>query len=144
MTDKEKVCIEQKRGNNCVEASWGITNVQVDDEMDKISDFIANQNISEKYATLLVFEELYVNVAKYAYPNSQGAIFVKIVISDKGVEMLFVDAGVPFDPTQYKPSKEKEEDKCGVGGHGIELVIDYSKTISYKRDMGLNILNILV
>lgn len=130
--------------SNYKEATWGITNVHVGDEMDVISDFITDGDISGKYSALLVFEELYVNVAKYAYPNDVGALLVKIVSSDKGVEMLFVDAGIPFDPTQYKPSKEQLEDKCSIGGHGIELVIDCSQEISYKREMGLNILHVLV
>lgn len=142
MTNNENTYIDQL--SSYKEASWGITNVQVGDEMDEISDFITDGDISGKYSALLVFEELYVNVAKYAYPDKKGALFVRVISSEKGIEMLFIDAGIPFDPTHYKPSKEQEEDKCSVGGHGIELVIDCSQKISYKRDMGLNILYVLV
>lgn len=141
MTNKENAHMDDLQ---CIrEASWGISNVQVGDEMDEISDFITNGDISDKYAALLVFEELYVNVAKYAYPDGEGALFVKVRIMDGAVEMVFVDAGIPFDPTTYEPSKE-QEDQCSVGGHGIELVVDYSQEFSYSREHGLNILKVLV
>lgn len=123
-------------------ASWGINEIKIGDEMDEISEFITDGDISGRYAAALVFEELFVNVSNYAYPDKSGPLLVSVSVTEEGTEMVFVDSGVPFDPTKYVPKKSENDDK--IGGHGIELIIDYSKQIEYKRVFGMNMLRLVV
>lgn len=123
------------------QSKWAFPCARIGEEMDEISDFIANGDIEGRYTALLVFEEEYVNISKHAYPNGEsGPLFVTVASSKKGTEMVFVDAGIPFDPTLYVV--EKNEDN--IGGHGIELIKEYSRSVKYKRLYGLNILRIVV
>lgn len=139
MTDLQKVLKQMEKEKR--QSKWAFPHAHVGDEMDEISDFIADGDIEGRYTALLVFEEEYVNISKYAYPDGEvGPLFVTVASSKKGTEMVFVDAGVPFDPTKHIVEKNKDN----VGGHGIEIIMEYSKSVKYKRIYGLNVLRIVV
>lgn len=137
MTEIEKALKENYK------SAWGIAHAEIGDEMDEISEFIANGDIEGRYTALLVFEEEYVNIAKYAYPDKKegGPVFIKVSSLDNGTEMVFIDAGIPFDPTDPELLKVDMEK---IGGHGIEIIIKYSKEVEYERRSDMNFLRLLV
>ena len=139
MTNLKEVLKQME--NEKRQSRWAFPYAHIGDEMDEISDFIANGDIEGRYTALLVFEEEYVNISKHAYPNGEsGPLFVTVSSSKKGTEMVFVDAGTPFDPTVHVVDKNENN----IGGHGIEIIMEYSKSVKYKRLYGLNILRIVV
>lgn len=122
-------------------AKWGMEYAKIGDKMDEISEFIANGDVEGKYSAMLVFEEEFVNVSKYAYPDAEGPIFVTVTAKADGTEMIFVDGGIPFNPAEHL---DNETDMDRVGGHGIEIIMKYSKEVEYHRLYDMNILRLLV
>ncbi len=132
-----KEVLNQTRGKK-----WGISNIEIGDEMDEISGYIADGDIEGKYSAILVFEEEFVNIAKYAYTDEQSRpVMVSVAVTENGTELIFIDFGIPFNPIGHAKDK-LDMDK--VGGHGIEIIMGYSKEVEYKREMGANMLRILV
>ena len=120
---------------------WAFPCAHIGKEMDEISDFITNGDIEGRYSALLVFEEAYVNVLKYAYPGKEEKpILVTVRVTKSNIEMVIVDAGIPFDPTKYVFKKNVDD----IGEHGVEIIVKYSKKVKYKRVCNLNILQVIV
>jgi len=64
----------------------------------------------------IALEELFVNVARYAYPDSKGTVKIGIDISDGVIALRFIDSGIPFNPVA-KPDpditeKIREIERC--------------------------------
>lgn len=94
----------------------------------------------------LIVEEIFVNIAKYAY-NPPGSGDVEITCSvekDKmKVTLTFVDTGAEFDPLEKAdPDIKLPLDDRNIGGLGIFLVKNNVDGISYRREDGKNILTI--
>ena len=139
MTNLKEVLKEME--NEKRSSKWAFPCARIGDDMDEISDFIADGDIEGRYTALLVFEEEFVNISKHAYPDgNSGPLFVTVEASKKGTEIVFVDAGIAFDPTEYVVQQNEDN----IGGHGIELIMEYSKSVKYKRLYGLNILRIVI
>ncbi len=90
-------------------------------------------------------EEIFVNIANYAYtPNIGGAdISVDIVGEKKTIIITFKDSGVPYNPL-LKPDPDvtlSVEDRQ-VGGLGIFMVKKSMDDMSYEYKDGKNILTI--
>ena len=79
-------------------------------------------------------EEIFVNIAHYAYDGRTGKATIGIDFKDGGVEIYFIDSGIPFDPLQVKDPdiKAKVEDRP-VGGLGIFMVKKSMDECSYER-----------
>lgn len=89
----------------------------------------------------LVLEELFVNVARYAYPGGAGRVRVRVVAdgSARRVELTLEDEGVPFDPLgRPEPDRPSSALEARVGGLGIPLVRGLSESVSYERADGRN------
>ena len=63
---------------------------------------------------------------------------------DGVVAMTFIDRGVPFDPTTEIAQPDitaKAEDRA-IGGLGMFMVKKMSKSVSYSREDGCNVLKV--
>lgn len=87
-------------------------------------------------AICVAIEELFVNIAHYAYPGGAGSAELAVGIDKVSRIAAFVisDAGVPFNPLEKqdpditKPAEERE-----IGGLGIFIVKKTMDTVSYAR-----------
>ena len=93
----------------------------------------------------LVIEEIFVNVASYAYASGIGEVEI-IKDFDKeprAVEIVFTDSGVPYNPLEKEdPDITLAAEDREVGGLGIFLVKKNVDAIDYKYEDGKNILRI--
>lgn len=92
----------------------------------------------------LALEEAVVNVMNYAYPGQQDMSFT-VSADDEGGEMRFIidDEGIAFDPTKAEdPDLELPVEERPIGGLGIMLVKQLSKSVAYERKNEHNILTI--
>ncbi|MCR4950117.1 MAG: SpoIIE family protein phosphatase [Solobacterium sp.] len=93
--------------------------------------------------TDVVIDEIFSNIAKYAYGDKAGKASVTVREEEDGFQLIFEDHGVPFDPTQQKepdltlPAEERE-----IGGLGITMVRKMMDGLSYEYLDGKNILTV--
>lgn len=92
----------------------------------------------------LAVEEIFVNIASYAYAPQTGPVVVRGKVMDTpsaSIELIFMDEGRPFDPLAREdpPTDVALKDRA-IGGLGIFLVKKIMDEVSYRREAGKNIL----
>lgn len=93
--------------------------------------------------TELAVEEIFVNIAHYAYAPGQGKAMVRAVADEKNRELLLVfsDAGKPYDPTKKTdPDLSLSADERTPGGLGIFLTKKLMDSVEYEYKDGRNVL----
>ena len=91
----------------------------------------------------IVIDEVFSNIAKYAYKPDTGMVTVRLETGkEPGVAMLvFSDTGKPYDPLKVKePDITLSADKRPVGGLGIFLVKKIMDEVRYEHVDGKNVL----
>ena len=110
------------------------------EEFSKMKETIMHVITNEDKAknAVLACEEIYVNIMDYS-----GADSVNLAWEERDDKLIvrFMDNGKPFDPLKNDGPKHEFED-LDKGGMGINLVKRYTQNISYRRDMGQNILSL--
>ena len=87
-------------------------------------------------------EEIFVNIAHYAYNPVTGGAAIRIVVGDE-ILIEFEDTGTPYnllkkeDPDITLNAQERE-----IGGLGIYMVKNMMDAVEYKHEDGKNILTI--
>lgn len=109
--------------------------VEIGTEMENCIDFIMEGDWTEaKQEMAIAFEEAFVNVCNYAYPNKDGSVEVSIEKDEEKILVSIWDLGIPYNPVTV-PLKDIVEDQ--IGGHGIRLMREYCE-MSYERVDGKN------
>ena len=93
----------------------------------------------------LVIEEIFVNVASYAYKNNVGKITVCRSFDEepRAINLTFIDSGTPYNPLEHEdPDTSLGAEEREVGGLGIFLVKKNVDEIFYKYEDGQNILTV--
>lgn len=92
----------------------------------------------------LVIEEIFVNIANYAYNPEVGKATFCIEFEEKpsAILMTFIDNGKPYNPLEKTdPDTTLDIDERDIGGLGIFLVKKNVDEIDYKYEGGKNILS---
>lgn len=87
-------------------------------------------------------EEMFVNVAHYAYTKGDGDGNVTMRLEDQdGVfSITLIDSGYAFDPlAKPDPDITLGAEERGIGGLGIFMVKKTMDSVAYERRDGLNI-----
>ena len=90
-------------------------------------------------------EEIYVNIAHYAYAPETGTVTLRLELQEEppAVTLTFLDSGIPFnpldrtDPDVSLPAEERE-----IGGLGIFMTKKIMNEVTYERRDGKNVLRI--
>ena len=86
-------------------------------------------------------EEIFVNIAHYAYQGKTGTAEIRLSEADGIVELTFLDSGMPYDPLKKEdPDVTLSAEKRQIGGLGIFLVKKSMDSVSYRFENGQNIL----
>jgi len=90
-------------------------------------------------------EEIYVNVASYAYGEKIGPVTLRVVeVAPRTVSITFEDKGVPYDPlAKPDPDVTLSADERGIGGLGIFMVKKSMDDMIYEYRDGMNILTLI-
>ena len=96
--------------------------------------------------TELAVEEIFINIASYAYCPDEGPVTIQVTVEDDPIRVIltFIDKGKPFDPLAKKdvdvtlPPEERE-----IGGLGIFLVKKTMDSVEYEYKNGQNILTVV-
>ena len=93
----------------------------------------------------IAIDELFGNIAQYAYNPETGPATVRVEVSDAplSVTITFMDHGVPYDPLQKEdPDITLSAEERGSGGLGIFMGKKTMDEITYEYKDGQNILRI--
>lgn len=93
----------------------------------------------------LAVEEIYVNIANYAYSPAVGRAKVRVEVDDDPlkVSITFIDHGTPYDPlAKEDPDVTLSAQERQIGGLGIFLTKQTMDDVEYEYKDGQNILTI--
>lgn len=93
----------------------------------------------------IAVEEIFVNIAHYAYSNETGKATVRIEIlpDPPSVDITFIDKGVPYDPlAKPDPDVTLSAEERKIGGLGIFMVKKSMDDVKYQYLDGHNILKL--
>jgi sigma-B regulation protein RsbU (phosphoserine phosphatase) len=116
--------------------------------LEKVMAFMAERlricNFSEEFLSVvkIAVEEIYMNIANYAYKPGTGEAVINVSIAQK-ITIRFEDTGRPYNPlTQAEPDLDKSPIEREIGGLGIYLVRKLMDSVEYSRADDKNILTI--
>ncbi|BDZ69590.1 ATP-binding protein [Methanobacterium petrolearium] len=121
------------------------------ENLPNVLNFINNQlnglNISGKtlFQLELAIEEIYVNIARYAYVGEEGAVTITSCIEEDPLQIIveFTDSGVPFNPLENEdPDFSQKTEEKEIGGLGIHLIKKNVDSLGYKFHDNKNVLTI--
>lgn len=92
----------------------------------------------------LAVEEIFVNVANYAYAPQTGDVTVTFAVEEPMTAVItFEDSGVPYDPLKKEdPDVTLDARERQIGGLGIFMVKKNVDDLSYEYRDGKNVLKI--
>lgn len=93
----------------------------------------------------IAVEEIYVNIAHYAYQTETGIVTICVRVGGDPVQVTitFIDRGIPYDPlAREDPDTTLSAEKRKIGGLGIFMVKKSMDDMKYEYSQGQNILTI--
>ena len=121
------------------------------DNLQKVMSFIeeelnaADCSARAKMQLDVAVEEIFVNIASYAYGQETGMATIRIKIMDdtNTAVITFIDSGIPFNPLDKEdPDVTLKAEERNIGGLGIYMTKKSMDDLSYEYKDGQNILTI--
>lgn len=94
----------------------------------------------------IAIDELFSNIARYAYAPNVGEATVRVETSDEPLAVIitFIDKGIPYNPLEKEdPDTTLSADDRQIGGLGIYMVKKSMDDIRYEYKTGQNIVSIV-
>ena len=121
------------------------------ENVDTVIEFVDEQleeygcGMKEQMAIDVAIDELFANIAHYAYNPETGYATVQVdVLKDPlSVEVTFIDHGKQYDPlAKEDPDTKLSIEDRPIGGLGILIVKKSMDSVNYEYKDGKNILTI--
>ena len=91
----------------------------------------------------IAVEEIFVNIANYAYPDGDGGVTVSLSAESGKFTARFLDGGTRYDPlAKPDPDTSLSANEREIGGLGILMVKKLMDRVEYEYRDGQNILTI--
>ena len=116
------------------------------ENMDTVMDFV-NKHIEEYPSKIknqigIAVDEIFSNIASYAYNPETGVAAVRIEAGEN-ITIEFEDSGAPYNPlTAPAPDISLPAQKREIGGLGIFMVKNIMDSVEYRREGNKNILTV--
>ena len=94
-------------------------------------------------AICVAVEEIFVNIASYAYGEGSGEALLSFGFdeNERLMTLVIADEGTPFNPLERdEPDITLSAEERNIGGLGIFITKKTMDTVSYKNENGRNIL----
>ncbi len=118
------------------------------DIMTDIDRFSKAHGIAGKwqYRLRLVAEELIVNIIHYAYPDTEGNVYMELGMQDNTmVKMVIINTGIKFNPLESAaPDISAPIDRRQPGGLGIMMAQTLASRINYQFRDKKNIITVFM
>ena len=105
----------------------------------------AGCSVKAKIQIDVAIDELFGNIAHYAYHPETGPATVRVEVEQEPLAVIitFIDNGVPYDPlATEEPDVTLSAEEREIGGLGVFLVKKTMDDVSYEYKDGQNILRI--
>ncbi|MGN1139172.1 MAG: ATP-binding protein [Ruminococcus sp.] len=121
------------------------------DNIKSVTDFVDEQleafgcPLKAKMQIDIAIDELFGNIAHYAYKPDVGPATVRVEVSENPLAVIitFIDRGVQYDPlSAEEPDTTLSAEERRIGGLGIYIVKKSMDEITYEYKDGQNILKI--
>ncbi|MBP3241795.1 MAG: ATP-binding protein [Oribacterium sp.] len=123
------------------------------EELERVLDFIS-EYISELGCSMalemkinVACEEIFVNIAHYAYkkisPELHGKACISLSLDETGenIQIMFRDKGIAYNPLEKSdPDVSLSAEERDIGGLGIFMVKKSMDSVLYERDGDENVL----
>lgn len=117
-----------------------------DDNLSAVNAFVEEQleanecPMKASMQMMIALEELFVNVAHYAYGGGEGMVTVQVEKQEDLLLVRLIDEGRPFDPlAKADPNITLSAEERQIGGLGIYMVKKTMDVFTYTREDGKNI-----
>ena len=118
------------------------------ENLDAVLDFVSEQlesadcPVKTQTQIAIAVEEIFVNIAHYAYKPEAGGALIRVAVSD-GVAIEFEDNGKPYNPLEKDdPDITTVAEERELGGLGIFMVKNIMDAVEYRREGNKNIITI--
>lgn len=121
------------------------------ENIEKVTEFVNSQleeincPIMAKMQIDIAIDELFGNIAHYAYNPEMGPATVRVEVTEAPISVIvtFIDHGIPYDPLKKDdPDVTLSAEERAIGGLGIFMVKKTMDEITYEYKDGQNILSI--
>ena len=116
------------------------------ENLDAVLQFVSEQlesadcPVKAQTQIAIAVEEVFVNIAHYAYSPEIGDAAIHVTVGDE-VVIEFEDSGKPYNPLENDaPDITSSAEEREVGGLGIFMVKNIMDAVEYRYDDGKNIL----
>lgn len=136
---------EDKAGGDCEVLTVDATNENLHSVMDFVDRFLEKNGAALKIQMQvdLAVEEIFVNIANYAYGDSVGKAEVSVHHHNGEVTIAFKDSGVPYNPLEKAdPDITLSAEERAIGGLGVFLTKKTMDAVTYEYLDGFNVLTL--
>ncbi len=155
MEERVEDYLEEKKKR--VQAANGVKNMKelkleasdetMHDVQEAVRVFLQEQSCSDDLLTtiLIAVEEVYINIAHYAYGGRTGEAVVQMELDSNPdlLRIIFRDRGIPYNPLENEdPDITLSAAERPVGGLGIFMVKESMDSVDYRYEDGQNVLTI--
>jgi anti-sigma regulatory factor (Ser/Thr protein kinase) len=121
------------------------------EQLDKVTSFVDNEldtcgcGFDIRAQMSVVIEEIFVNIAKYAYCPEIGSARIRCSIIDEPLQVViqFLDEGKPFNLLEKEtPDTALDAEEREIGGLGILIIKEQTNHVEYEYKDGKNILTV--
>jgi anti-sigma regulatory factor (Ser/Thr protein kinase) len=118
------------------------------ENLDAVLDFVAGEleatdcPIKTQTQIAIAVEEVFVNIAYYAYNPEVGHTLIRVSVGEQ-VVIEFEDSGKPYNPLDKEdPDITLNAEERQLGGLGVFMVKNIMDSVDYQRKGNKNILTI--
>ena len=121
------------------------------ENLDKVLEFVDSHleeldcSVKAQMQIDVAVEELFVNVAHYAYGEGKGSVTIRFEKEDDPLSAVItlIDSGIPYNPLEKPdPDITLSSDERPIGGLGIFMVKKSMDSMDYEYRDGKNVLSI--
>ncbi|MBE5996978.1 MAG: HAMP domain-containing protein [Lachnospiraceae bacterium] len=148
--DLTMMCMEYKGSGdpgNTYELEVGAKDENLAEVMQFLEERLdeAGCSVKAKMQILVAAEEIFVNIAHYAYAPADGNAKVRMTIAGNPAcaEISFIDQGMPYDPlSKEDPDITLSVEERPIGGLGVYITKKTMDEVYYRFEEGQNILTL--
>ncbi len=140
--DLTMMCIELKNAPVKKSLTVDATGDNLSAVMDFVDAFLEKNDCPMKVQTQLdlCVEEIFVNIANYAYGDEIGKAEIEIENNNGEISITFKDSGIPYNPLEKEdPDITLSAEERQIGGLGIFLVKKNTDKVTYEYENGFNV-----